>query len=126
MNDQRLRPAPESRFDEHSLVFDLAAEAATVRAEGPAPHGHRQKTLYKHGNRTIAMFALEPGACIREHRTAGPVTIQVVEGEITVVADGQPHRLCVGKVLVLAPKVAHEVSAEHAASFLLQVSLVVQ
>jgi quercetin dioxygenase-like cupin family protein len=126
MNDQRLRPAPESRFDEPSLVFDLAAEVATVRAEGAAPHGHRQKTLYKHGNRTVALFALDAGACIHEHRTAGTVTIQVVEGEITVVADGRSHRLCAGKVLVLAPKVAHEVRAECAASFLLQVSLVVQ
>ncbi len=126
MNDQRLRPAPESRFDTPSLVFDLVAEAAAVRAEGPAPHGHRQKALYKNGNRTIALFTLDAGACIPEHRTAGTVTIQPVEGEITVVTDGRLHRLCVGKVLVLAPKVAHDVRAERCASFLLQVSLVAQ
>lgn len=124
MNDQRLRPSPESRFAALSVVLDLAAEAAAVRAEGPALHGHRQRTLCKHGDRTIALFTLDAGACIPEHRVAGTVTIQLIEGEITVMADGRSHRLSVGQVLVLAPKVAHDVRAECSASFLLQVSLV--
>lgn len=126
MNDQRLRPAPESRFAALSVVLDLAAEAAAVRAEGPALHGHRQKTLFKHGDRTIALFTLDAGACIPEHRAAGTVTIQLIEGEITVMADGRSHCLCVGHILVLAPNVAHGVRAERSASFLLQITLVAE
>lgn len=121
--NEHLRPAPESRFEASSLVFDLSAEVAAIRAEGPTPHDHRQKTLYKRGNRTIALFAFDAGASLPEHRTAGTVTIQPVEGEIAVMADGRSHRLCVGQVLVLAPAVRHDVRAERSASFLLQVSL---
>lgn len=124
MNGERLRPAPESRFDACSLVFDVAAEANAIRTEGPARHGHRQKTLFRHGSHTVALFVLDAGAQLSEHAAAGIVTIQPVDGEIMVTADGRSQRLCVGHVLVLSPRLAHSVAALRPASFLLQVSLV--
>ncbi len=75
MNDQRIRQTPESRFAAPALVFDLAAEAASLRAEGPALHGRRQKTLFKHGSRTVALFVLQSGAGLPEHKAGGTVTL---------------------------------------------------
>lgn len=126
MNDQRLRPSSESRFDCLAMEVDLAAEAAAIRAEASSPHGHRQKALFKHGKCTVAIFVLDAGACLAEHKTVGLVTIQPVEGEITVTAEGRTHRLCSGRLLVLAPNVAHAVMTERGASFLLQVSLIAE
>lgn len=123
MSDDRLRPSPESRFDGPSQVFDIAAELASLRAEGRSKHGHRQKTLHKLEGRTIALFALDPGAGLPEHHAAGTVSIQPVEGELVVTIDGQPRTLSPGQVLVLAPRLRHAVRADGSAAFLLQISL---
>lgn len=81
MSDQRLRPAPASWFDAPSLVIGLTAEAAAVRTEGPVLRVHRPKSLYKHGQCTVALFTPEADARLAEHRIWGTVTIQPVEGE---------------------------------------------
>lgn len=123
MSDERLRPNPESRFEPSAHLFDLPAELAALRSEGPAKHGHRQKTLLKLGGRTIALFSLDAGAGLPDHQTAGTVTIQPVEGEIVVTIDGRSHTLGPHQVQVLAPNVRHAVRAERPAAFVLQVSL---
>ncbi|MCC6661398.1 MAG: cupin domain-containing protein [Phycisphaerales bacterium] len=126
MSDDRLRTAPAERFAPDHLVLDLHAEAAALEAEQPANrHGHRQKTLYKHGGRTVALFVLEPGGGLPEHAAAGIVTIQALEGEVDVTAAGQPCRLASGQLLAMAPGVRHDVrgGAGARAVFLLQVSL---
>lgn len=123
MSTDRLRDAPASRFDRDSAVFDLPAELNRLRAEGPARHGHRQKTLFKHAGSTIALFALDAGGSLPDHEAAGTVTVQVVEGEIVVAVHEARHRLRRDQLLVLAPGVRHSVLAEHAAAFLLHVSL---
>jgi quercetin dioxygenase-like cupin family protein len=123
MSDDRLRPSPELRFDASSQVFDLPVELASLRSEGPSKHGHRQKTLFKHAGRTIALFAMDAGAGLPEHHAAGPVSIQVVEGTLVVTIDGQPQTLEPGQVMVLATNLRHAVRADAAAAFLLQISL---
>lgn len=124
MSDRRVRESPEHRFDASVLAFDLSAEAASIRSEGPSRNGHRQKTLFKGGTRTVALFVVDAGAELPEHRAAGIVTIQSVEGEVMVTANGRSHALGSHGLLVLAPDVLHSVKAASPASFLLQVSLV--
>lgn len=124
MSDDRPRPAPAERFASDHLVLDLHAEIAALRAEQPPPrHGHRQKALFKHSGRTVALFALDAGARLAEHAAAGTVTIQVIEGELEVTASGQTHALRTGTLLAMAPGVRHDVRAAVPAAFLLQVSL---
>jgi len=124
MSSDRLREHPAERFDADHLSFDLHKEAAAIRAEdAPNTHGHRQKTLYKHARRTIALFVMEEGAEMREHATDGTVTIQAIEGDLLVTASGAENRLKPGGLLVLASGVPHAVRAESDAVFLLQVSL---
>jgi quercetin dioxygenase-like cupin family protein len=123
MSDERLREPPESRFDTSSHVFDLRAELAALRAESPGPRGHHQKTLLKQGGRTVALFALDASSGLPEHKAAGTVTIQPIEGEVVVTAEGRTHRLGPHHVLALAPNVRHSVTAERPAAFLLQISL---
>ena len=123
MSDDRLRPSPELRFDASSQVFDLPGELASLRSEGPSKHGHRQKTLFKHAGRTIALFALDAGAGLPEHQAAGTVSIQMVEGAMVITIDGQARTLGLGQVMVLAPNLRHAVHADAPAAFLLQISL---
>lgn len=124
MSDERERQAPAERFAADALVFDLRAEIAALRAEqGPARHGHRQKTLYKHAGRTVALFVMEAGAHLPEHAADGLVTVQAVEGQIDVGAAGDTRALRAGMMLVLAPGVRHDVRATAGAAFLLHVAL---
>lgn len=124
MTTERLREHPAERFDADWLSFDFHKEAEALRAEPiPTKHGHRQKTLYKHAGRTIAIFVMDEGAVMREHSADGTVSIQPVEGELAVTVQGEDKHLKTGGLLVLASGVPHEVKAKTAAVFVLQVSL---
>ena len=124
MSDQRLREPPASRFDAPALAFNIEREIKALRAEDGAEYkGHRQKTLYKHAGRTIALFLMAPGGKLDEHTAGGAVTIEPVTGRLTVSAEGETHALAPGDLLVLALNVPHEVVAEEETAFILQISL---
>ncbi len=121
---ERTRPAPADRFDAAAIDFDLAEQLAALRQEPtPARHGHRQKTLFKHGGRTIALFSLEPGGGMHEHAAQGLVTIQCIEGRIAVEAAGSRRELLGGGLLVLTPGELHSVEGVTPSAFLLHVCL---
>jgi quercetin dioxygenase-like cupin family protein len=124
MNEERLRQPPSDRFAASWLAFDLHAQAVALRAESsPAKHGHRQKTLYKDAGRTVALFVMEAGASLPEHATKGTVTVQVIEGGLSMKVAGEPQQFDAGALLVMSPGVRHDVRATSPAAFLLQVSL---
>lgn len=124
MNTDRERQAPSERFAVESMTLDLHAEVAALRAESsPTKHGHRQKSLFKNGRRTIALFVMDAGASLPEHAAGGTVTVQPIEGEFLAVVEGKEQRLVPGQVLVMSPRVRHSVRAISASAFLLQVSL---
>ena len=124
MSEERVRPAPAQRFATDCLTFNLHSEIAALRAEPtPARHGHRQKTLFKHATRTLALFVLDAGATLPEHAAGGTMTVLVLEGEVDMMVAGTPHHLRSGDLLVTPPGVRHDVRTSGPAAFLLQVSL---
>src|SRR5690348_12891255 len=120
----RTRTHPEDRFAPTAQVFDLEAAARDLASTSNTNvHGHRQKTLYRHGNTTLALFRFDAGARMREHRAAGTVFIQVLQGRLAVQAGNERHELAAGHVLVLSPNTLHDVYAEEPSQMLLTVSL---
>ena len=120
----RTRTHPDERFAPPAQAFDLDAAVAELARETTTPHaGHRQKTLYRHGGSTLALFVFQGGAELPEHRTNGTVFIQVLRGRLTVHAAGERHDLAAGRVLVLSPGVPHDLRAEVLTHMLLTVSL---
>ena len=94
------------------LAFDLAVEAAQLRYE----HGWRDgdqsaNTLVHEPDLRVVLIALRRGARIREHRTAGRVTIQVVSGRVRLYCADQPVELAAGHLLALEPGVPHDLDA---------------
>lgn len=124
MADARLREPPAERFAPRSHVFDLRREAEELRREPTlARDGHRQKTLYKNGDSTTALFVFEPGGAIPPHAASGTVTIMSVEGEFEVAHEGALHRIGPGQLLVFAPDEPHDVRCASGGVMLLTVSL---
>jgi len=124
MDTERMRQPPRERFAVESTTLDLRTELEALRAEdAPTRHGHRQKSLFKHGGRTIALFMMDAGATLPEHGAAGTVTVQPIEGVLMMVVAGKEEQLVSGQILIMPPRIRHAVTAITAAVFLLQVSL---
>ena len=120
----RTRTHPAERFAPASQVFDLDASLAELAAEPTtSQRGHRQKTLYRHGTSSLALFIFEAGAELREHRTHGTVFIQVLRGRISVGAGGERHDLTAGRVLVMSPDVPHDLRADELTHMLLTIAI---
>ena len=109
----RLRQHPQERFAVPLLMVDLETAVSKLRSEpGAGEGGHRQETLYRHDGYTIALFAFERFTGLSEHKANGIVNIQVLRGCMKITAADQVHELRAGQMLILAPGVAHAVTAE--------------
>jgi quercetin dioxygenase-like cupin family protein len=123
-SSERLREHPERRFAELQHPFDLDAEMERLKQESPAgEEGHRQRTLYKHGSTTVAIFAFDRLTRLPPHRTNGVVIIQVLKGHLQVTSAAEAHDLHAGQLLTLAPQVEHQVVAYEESEMLLTVNL---
>ena len=122
--NERMRQHPEERFHPPQLQIDLEKVAATLLAEPlPANRKHRQETLYRRHPITVALFLFEQGASLPQHVAEGVVTVQVLQGRLKMIAEGQTHDLPAGSLLVLAPGVKHDVHATEPTRMLLTVCL---
>ena len=108
---------------EDVLHFRLEDERRTMTDSEPFARGGRSaRTLVKDGPLRVTLIALAAGSRIAEHRAAGPVTIQPVQGSIRVEARGQVRTLHPGELLALGAGVEHAVAAGEPAAFLLTVA----
>jgi quercetin dioxygenase-like cupin family protein len=105
------------------LSFDLAQEAEQLRKEANwAEHGHNAKTLVKEQAYRLVLIAMRQGALLSEHVVPGPLSIQVVRGQVQVVADERTVGLSAGQLLVLDDGVPHAVTALAESEFVLTIA----
>ncbi len=120
----RRRQHPAERFHPEQHAIDLGEAAAQLLAEAPSgARTQRQKTLYRHGPVTVALFLFDRGDHMPQHVAEGVVTVHVLEGRLKMSAEGQSHDMTAGQILVLAPGVQHDVRAEEPTRMLLTVCL---
>jgi len=86
-----------------------------------ARHGRSARTLVKEGPLRLTMVAIGAGGTLPAHRTAGPITIHVLEGKVTVSALEQEYALGPSDVLVLGPGLEHAARSALGGTFLLTV-----
>ncbi len=58
-------------------------------------------------NMTLAYWNIEDGASLPEHTHPHEQVVNVIEGKLELVVDGEPHHLTPGKVFVLPSNVPH-------------------
>ena len=56
---------------------------------------------------TVMHVVIEAGALVPEHSHYHEQVVNVIEGELELVVEGEKHNLVPGKVMVLAPNVMH-------------------
>ena len=102
------------------LRFSLAEERN--RANDPSlleRQGRAARTLLKEGPLRVTLVMVRAGGTIAKHHSAGPITVQVLEGDIRFSAAGQEHHLKSGDLLAVAAGVEHDVASERGGTFLL-------
>jgi quercetin dioxygenase-like cupin family protein len=102
------------------LKFSLGAERKLVNDRAVLEsHGRNARTLLKERHLRVTLVMVKAGGLIAKHRAAGPITVQVLEGDIRFRAAGKEHRLNPGDLLAVAAGVEHDVSSEGGGAFLL-------
>lgn len=120
----RLRPHPIGRFSPSQQMFDLKKSLEVLRGEAhEGAHGHRQMTIFHHAPVAMVLFSFEANGELADHAANGLVSIQALEGRLTVSAEEQTHELESGMMVVLQANVRHSVRAATASAMLLTVCL---
>lgn len=111
----------QHRISGDELIFKLDREMQIVRDELATAPSRIGRTIVKDGALRVTLVGLHAGHELREHKSTGPITIQVLEGAITVNVAGKDCPLEEHGLVALDGGVPHSVHSEHGGIFLLTV-----
>jgi quercetin dioxygenase-like cupin family protein len=103
------------------LVHRLDKDARTIDRELVEKHGRSARTLVKEGPLRLTMMAIGPSGDIPPHTADGPVSIHVLEGDVTFTAANEKHELHAGDIVVFAAAVEHSAQSSGGCVMLLTV-----
>lgn len=108
-------------IDGEVLVHHLTQDERMIDRSLLAQRGRSARTLVKEGPLRLTLIALASGGDLPPHRTADPITVHLLEGEVVFQALGKEYVLHTGDVLSIAPGVEHSARSEGGGVFLLTV-----
>ncbi|MEO8563113.1 MAG: hypothetical protein ABI601_13605 [bacterium] len=106
----------------HIIVQHLGTDALMIDPVLLAQRGRSARTLVKEGALRLTLMGLAAGGDLPAHSTDNPVSIQVLNGDVTFYALDEQYVLAAGDVLVFAARVEHAARSVHGALFLLTVA----
>lgn len=107
----------------YPLVLDLESIVADLQASTEAVNGLRKKVLLKSSNTIIILLSFGKNGKLPEHCAPGTATINIVKGLINFKVLDKTHHLSGGQVIVLEPKVMHELEAAEVSTVLVTISI---
>lgn len=117
-----------SRQDRERLTtpvhhLDLNKESEQIRKEELWDTvGHTARTLVKQPDLRIVLTMMKAGTHIKEHQTAGRLSIHTLSGRIQIQLSDRKVDLPAGHLLVIEPAARHDVEAVEESAFLLTIS----
>ena len=116
--ERRTPGAPDMPLD-----LDAAAEEL-LREAGGMSSGRAARTLTPgaHAQLKQTLVALRAGVALSEHETNGPATIQLLRGEATITAGGEPVVRLAGGDWAIIPEERHDLQASQDTVALITVS----
>ncbi len=119
-NPTHPRPDADRVLDDTILQFDLNNEIENIKQEGNWLAGTQSgKTLLKSDEVRVVLVAMHGGNEIKMHRSNGPVTLQVLEGNIQLYTTQNCVSIKAGQFTALHKKIQHKVVATEQSIFLL-------
>ena len=114
----------EHQLSGEALLFDLNEQAGLLLAEArEANIRHAGRTLVKEGPLRLTLVGFAAGGSLREHKAGGPVSIEVLIGEVEVKVGDGTQKLSERQTLVLDAKVTHSLTAAGEAVILLTIGM---
>ena len=107
------------------LVQHLSSDALTIDQRLLAANGRSGRTLVKEGPLRLTLMGLAPGGALPPHSTDNPVSIHVLQGDVTFFALDNEYPLAPGDVLMFGAGVEHAARSPSGATLLLTVAYVV-
>jgi len=102
-----LRPAAGGM-----ITVKIADEIARLKGAAKWRSGDRHATsLVKDAALNVLLMVLKKGAHLHEHRTKGPITVQVVSGSIRFSVGADQRVISAGDMVGLDREVAHSLEA---------------
>ncbi|MGH7781402.1 MAG: cupin domain-containing protein [Candidatus Binataceae bacterium] len=80
-------------------------------------------SLVKDDALNVLLMVLKEGAHLAEHRTKGPIVVQVVSGRIRFLAGGKKATLAAGSIVALDRGVAHSLESLEESAVLLTTAI---
>ncbi len=100
--------------------LDLAAADRELRSEDAYRlDGHTARTLVREPAMRIVLVVIRAGAKIAEHHSQDTASIHALAGHVRLTLPDRTVDLPAGKILVIAPGLAHNVEAVADSAFLL-------
>jgi len=100
------------------LAFNLAEQIHSLRQEPYWQSGRNSKTIVKCHDLRIVLSAIQAKTTIRQHSSAGRMSVQTLEGHLRMHAGGKEFDMPAGRVLVLDRDMPHDVIALEDSAFL--------
>lgn len=117
-------PRPDARraLDAALLQFDLKREMKNIKQEGNWSAGTQSaKTLVKSGDLRIVLIAMHQGNEMKMHQSNGPMSLQVMEGNIQFMTWQSCVTIKAGQFVSLQKKVQHNILAKEQSIMLLTI-----
>jgi len=103
------------------LVLDIPLQEAELSHQ-LAAGGRKAFTLAKDGPLSLVLLVMDKANELAEHATAGPTTIQMIDGRATLHTEGEPVQLESGQLVVLPPGAKHSIRAHERSTILVTVA----
>jgi quercetin dioxygenase-like cupin family protein len=116
-------PHNENFLAQSGLVaVDIRGEITRLKGEPAWTGGDRHgSSLVKGDGINVALMMLKKGAKLQEHHTRAPITVQVIEGRINIVANGKAQLVTAGMLVALDRAIEHSVEAVEESALVLTV-----
>lgn len=118
------RPEGDRTLLANLVEVDLNKFIIQIRSEKAWTDGsHNAITVFKSDVIRIVLMGLHEKAELKAHTANGPISVQVLEGNIEFMTEGKTYPLEKNQLIHLAAKIPHSVKAVKESFFLLTVIL---
>lgn len=108
----RPHPTTERPVDAPLLTFDTSKLLKQIKSEEAYLKGGRNAiTLLKAEGMRIVLIAMHAGTVFQEHQANGPISLQVLEGQVRFRTKVVSHTLSKGQIVHCKAKLRHDVEA---------------